>query len=929
MHDSPISSAPSPKRAHSSTSSSNPRRVHPSQSKSLPRNKKVKIDHKPDVSGAKPSPAQEEIVPSVPQGESRDSSSDQSAAKWFASKNENVVDSQNKRGSQENESPFYLAHQASYQQSKNLRSHNAESFGPRPRDDNENDELRGVIDDLTVENKKLKHLLRNWQARSSPTSSNPDRVVEVRLHGLPAEKKRELEDLLKKFATGLTGDSASQPSSSGPVEKSASSTGYAAIPALKGPQDPNNTDSGYASISNSGMHSASQSSGLRLREPVSMSKKETDIENYLHDIPDSLFPRNTSSVSENAKMALVVQRLEQLFTGKRAAPGEHSLPIQQQKISRSAAKADRREDQRLNRALRIEGTREAHILPHDSKIIFDGMEASSQPLGNQSGSEHPSAEGRTVPASESPGSPDQRPTRPLDLDIHRAQVAADNIEYIRHLGLSSPQFDDNDDDDREQPWLYLNLLVSMAQLHTLNVTPAFIRKAVKHLSTKFELSKDGHKIRWIGRTLPTGYGQQQSPDGAPQRSSEDTGDDAGRQSGRSATSTLNEASNSISLSEDKVLRGKMSGTSNLVNSATTSSNHVVDQPSTSLSKSTSAFEYKPIVFQGKRSLLKAKNSYLDSSSSHDGKSPNSTGLVRAFSRSSLKPKEDGYEGYMTFFSNPHFFTDLSGDKSPTNASVSGFKGVRDTLGIDKKRPLVDDTLRDAKACYFLSPWPPVRSTWPQNCPEIHMQLTPIMSAGEDETVPIEFEASGVGGVRPEDNFALDVQIARKRQRLDNGGGKRSIRQKGPARYTYQVANCRRLTLQPSRLPPPSYVFFTASSSSSAGKGYYDDEDSDESSEAEYSPAPAGFLWQWSSSSNERQGGDDDASVASSSLGVLEAARARIPIPGATNELGRTMSGSLAATAGASWSVASNDADADFANDPNDDSSEEMSVDHEV
>ncbi|KIW75258.1 hypothetical protein Z517_12032 [Fonsecaea pedrosoi CBS 271.37] len=927
MHDAQMSSAQSPKRALSSTTSNNPRRAHPSQSKSLPKNKKVKIDHRLDDADPKPSPVSDEPHPTLPQGESRDSSSDQSAAKWFASKNENVVDSRDKRASQENDSPFYLAHQGSSHQLKNLRSHNAESFGPPPRDENENenDELRGVIDDLTVENKKLKHLLRNWQARSSPTSSNPDRVVEVRLHGLPAEKKRELEDLLKKFATSLNGDSASQPSSSGPMEKSASSVGYAAVPAVKGLQDPNATDSGYASISNSGMQSTSRSSGLRLREPVSKSKKESDIESYLHDIPDSLFPRETVSVSENAKMVLVVQRLEELFTGKRAAPGEHSLPVQQQKISRSAAKADRREDQRLNRASRVEGTREAHILPHDSRINFDAIEASGHPQWNQSGSEQSSAEVRSIPFSESPGSPDQRPTRPLDLDIHRAQVAADNIEYIRHLGMSSPQFDD-DTDSKEQPWLYLNLLVSMAQLHTLNVTPAFVRKAVKQLSTKFELSKDGHKLRWIGRTPQVEYGYQASPEGPPQRTSDDTGDDAGRQSGRSATSTLNEPSNSMSLSDDKVLREKTSGTSRLVNSTTTSSNHAIQPPKT-LSKSTSVFEYKPIVFQGKRTFLKAKNSYLDSSSSHEDKSPNSAGLVRAFSRSSIKPKEDAYDGYMTFFSNPFFFTDLSGDKAPTNVRLSGFTGARDVLGIEKRHSVLDDSLRDAKACYFLSPWPPARNTWPQNCPEIDLPLEPIKSSGEDETVPLEFEASGLGGVRPEDNFALDVQIARKRRKLDSSGGKRTIRQKRPAIYTYEVANCRMLSLQPSRLPPPSYVFFTTSSSSGAEKGYYDDEDSNESSEAEYSPAPAGFLWQWSSSSNERQVGDDEASVASSSLGVLEAARARIPLPGARNEPGRT-SGSLAATAGASWSVASNEPDTGFANDDNSDSSDEMSMDDE-
>lgn len=798
-----------------------------------------------------------------------------------------------------------MAQQSTYHPLNNLQSHNGESFGHLARDENENDELRGVIDDLTVQNKKLKSLLR-LKTRTSPASSGPDRVIEVRMHGVSAEKKRELELLIKSFTNGLAGDSPSQPSSSARIDKSATSAEYGANPGTK-PQDLTNTDSGYASISNSGLNATSQSGGLSHRDPFSKSKKEKEIKDYLHDIPDFLFPqRETVSVSDSAKMALVVQRLEQLFTGRRAVPGEHSLPVQQQKISRSAAKADRREDQRLNRTSRTEGSREAHIIPHDSKINIEAMDQERQTYTDAGGQRRENPPASDISLAENPvqtsdrsGSPEQRPTRPLDLDIHRAQVAADNIEYIRHLGFSSPQFDE--DADREiQPWMYLNLLVSMAQLHTLNVTPAFVRKAVKQLSTKFELSKDGHKIRWKGGSSPIPYlPTQASPMSATQRVVEDPSDEAGRQSGRSVTSTLNDHG-STSISDDKATRGVASGTSKLVNSTTNSSNYAIDQPS-ARSKSTSAFDYKPIVYQGKKTFLKAKTSYLDSSSSHDDFSPDSSGLARGLSRSSLHPREDAREGFMTFFSNTHYFTDLSGDRSSTSVQGAGQRGARDAVGVKRKYPFEEEDNRDPDACYFNSVTADASSDSASECPDINMTSTPITSAGEYETVPMELPASGIGGVRPEDNFALDVKV--ERSKTDQVGTKvRSA--KGPARYSYKTTECKRLALQPSRLPPPSYVFFTASSSSDAEKGNFYDDDSNESSDAEESPAPAGFLWQWSSSSNERQVAEDELSEASSSLGVLEAARARISHVGNLPEGGRTMSGSLAATVGASWSAAS-------------------------
>jgi hypothetical protein len=799
-----------------------------------------------------------------------------------------------------------MAQQESYHQPGPLQSLAGEAFGQRAQDDNERDELRGVIDDLTVENKRLKTLLRDRQSRLGPSSSDHDRIIEVRLHGLPAEKKRELEQLLQTFAHGLNGESPTQHGSFAPVDKSLPSPGTSHLAGQK--FEPTHTDSGYVSISNSGLNSSSGTA--MVREPVSKWKKDKDIKNYLHDIPDSLLPQNTMSLSDSAKMTLVVQRLEQLFTGKTAHSGDHSLPVQQQKISRDAAKADRAEDRRQNRTVKVEGSREAHVLPPDSKINFDPMEQGRQTAPYTAGDKEASSSSGTPGSLERPLSPNQRPTRPLDLDIHRAQVAEDNLKYIQHLGLSSSEYGLTSNGE-QQSWVYLNLLISMAQLHTLNVTPAFVRKAITQLSSQFELSRDGHKVRWNG-DASQGFSPnfEISPDSVSRRITDDTPDEGGRQSG-SATSTLHEQP-SMSISDDKRMGGKPSTTTwKLVESTSTSSNPALNQPS--LMSKSSAFDYKPIVFKGKKKALKASNSYLDSSSSHEGLSPGSSGLTHALSRSSLRSQDDARDGLMTFYSNPYFCTDLSGDRSPINMRSLDTEQGRKVLGLAKEQQPEDEIMRDVNACYFTARVDGHLSSWPAICPTVKMDFAPVDSAGEDETQPIELEASGIGGVRPEDNFALDVKVARSRLR----DGERKAQGKGKGRrgelqkYSYRAVECTKLSLRPSRLPPPSYVLFATSSSSSAGEGHFYEDSESESSDHNDSPAPAGLLWQWSSSSNERQILDDN-SEASSSFGVLEAARARLRDSRTISPLdrdfidpsGRTMSGSLAATVGASRSAIS-------------------------
>ncbi|KAJ8104814.1 hypothetical protein ONZ43_g7678 [Nemania bipapillata] len=64
------------------------------------------------------------------------------------------------------------------------------------------DDYRSVIDDLTIENKRLREELRRLK-QMGPDSLRDDKLFEVKFHGLPSTKKRELEATLRDFTTKL------------------------------------------------------------------------------------------------------------------------------------------------------------------------------------------------------------------------------------------------------------------------------------------------------------------------------------------------------------------------------------------------------------------------------------------------------------------------------------------------------------------------------------------------------------------------------------------------------------------------------------------------------------------------------------------------------------------------------------------------------
>lgn len=801
---------------------------------------------------------------------------------------------------------------------------------PQSRLDSENEDLRGVIDDLTIENKRLKHMMRtrSHHRPSIPSEiSQQDRLFEVRMHGLPPDKRRELERLLKDFATSVHDKTSVRAVMS--LNKSHSKSSSNSMGLMNNKQPPQ-TDSGYASNSNS--NSAPLSSGripLSDASPVPVPQKSSSnkaVKSYLQDIPDTLLPKQNPVMSERAKSALVVRRLEQLFTGRNAAPGDHDQPRQQQEISQSAARADRLQDPGNSKKRKAEGPREAHVMPPDTKVNLDAV---SYPDPKDS-ILSPNPRYRDIASNSRLGSPDQRPTRPLDLDVHRAQIATENIQYLRHLGMPFSQPNDPSQNNDEN-WMYINLLAGLAQLHTLNVTPEFIRRAVKKLSKKFELSKDGHKVRWIGGADETQFTTEDEKaievvSMSPNESTEELA--SGRNSNkRSQTNSTSNPVDTSAPSDGKTSGLQTSSDSKLQQLTTSGVSQVQSSNVTRPTLTSSAFDYKPIVYRG-RAFADYAESYLrGSDESFDSQSGDSSGLANAMSKSNLSSKSKE-EGALTFYSNPFFFSDFSADREPSNMKRARPAVVGEVLGISTPDEGIESALRYSDATYFTTEFAAkpfqIRTSEDKNKLRFTLpEFEPIHEAGEHESIPLELEVSGLGGVTPEDNFALDVKTTikpgdtsteRPMQRILPFSGRRYQNA-----YVCGIQSCERIMLLPSKLPPPSYVFFTSSSSSddAAILDNEDDEDaSDGSSDTssplvdETFPAPPAFLQQFSTYSGENAMDDNDDDMGSSDIDMLAIARRVNPEqiaeqervyainqPGGPNRA--AVAGSLAATVGAS------------------------------
>jgi Frequency clock protein len=617
------------------------------------------------------------------------------------------------------------------------------------------------------------------------------------------------------------------------------------------------SDSAYASASLTGSGPSTRAQSQPKdndKSPTRISNKANDrrVESYLRGIT-----KKVSFMSERTKMKIVVTRLEKLFTGGLPILEPTGHTKQQQEISKSADSLHRRH--RGNSTGSGGGFRQANILSASESpgpvLLKRPRLSHTPPSPSPSLSRDSSGESLT-------SNSDQRPTRPLDLDPHRKQVPAENVEYIRHLVNDS----DRDVDTfgiNGGEWVWLNLLVNMAQLHDMNVTPEFVKRAVIRLSTQLEVSQDGQKLRWLGGTEGTVLSNDSSDrlEGSPDV--EGTAGATSRKAGRSPGGK-------------RKAHPSSSGTTNNVRTAVNSSDldSEVSDDSIDFSlkmgpvrhrnhRSDTSFGYKPLFIHRNSSSEvdtgEATSASRDSAPRHSGE--NLVSIVRASGSQSMSisRQKRKRQGPMIFYKDAKFCIDLSSGKrkkGPLSPPTVSYTAISTTpLGAHPSRP---QALRTGSGnSSFGHPLNRATTEHLESDPydEELEKLIPqaaMLSVRSPNTQRqcsneiVNFEFSGIGGCLPADNFLVDVETSRgappasTKQKPSLEGLLKKLRQRQsgfhdsdpspsnniPAArpHELQILSVRATQLPPSELPPASYIDLSQSETDSQGDS---DKDSSE------------------------------------------------------------------------------------------------------
>ncbi|KAI0599756.1 frequency clock protein [Biscogniauxia sp. FL1348] len=654
------------------------------------------------------------------------------------------------------------------------------------------DDYRSVIDDLTIENKRLKEELKKYK-HVGPDSLRKDKLFEVKFHGLPSRKKRELEATLRDFTTSLenssTGASPNRKKALGkskgvhssPSKHASSSSGSNSRP----------VDSAYASMSTG--PSSSSVPSLPAQIKAARQRSNQKIENYLRDIPEGLWPRPIM-MTEKEKKKLVVKRLEHLFTGKMAnyagqkpataPPPPITEDSEMEAVDAKAtplgeaareAKIRPRELGRTTSQSRDIGSASnthSQSQPHSHSDQMDTKDnGNDNSNGSGSGSGHGSGSGsggrsgnNTSPQNTVPA--EQRPTRPRDLDPDRKQVPSENMDYIRHLGLGAPtsqsQFSAKDVSPDAEGWVYLNLLCNLAQLHILNVTPDFIRHAVSEKSTKFQLSPDGRKIRWRGGAEGTRF----------------SSDSSGSNSQRNQSSDDTDGSND----QDQRKKQKTQATENDVIPRKTSQFGLGVQDS----NSSESFHYKPLfVHHQTESSEEQPSMGEETGSSYGPPEESNLGVNSRWGQSGvstgMSQRKRRRDGAIIYYSGAPFCTDLSGDFGEVSPDTYDMTSSGDQVDPDPVRlDLAVDRPQLSRSTSGSSiPFRPLSGHESQGAMmDLDDLDPPELTSGEtDDDIEADFpwsdrnqhgslinlEASGLGGIYPDDHFVVVVSTRRPKK----------------------------------------------------------------------------------------------------------------------------------------------------------------------
>lgn len=619
------------------------------------------------------------------------------------------------------------------------------------------EELRSVIDDLTIQNNKMRQKLKRYE-KLHCSHLRKELLFEVRTYGLQSRWKRGLEQTLRSFASTMEGASNRPTTMTAPPPGTSLDQNpgeFSDKPSWSSDSFPKNVDSAYASISASGQTQNSQTaqnySKSKERVVDSIETRRLHFNSHLHDAQQAFSSKRLRFISAEAKQKLIVQRLEKLLTDNPASTTADQVSLQQHEVCCSAASGDRKASEAGDGSVEIAGVREARILKTGAGLPVDAVNFQAGTMGQDENDSDDPMGGDTV--AESPVKSEQRPTWPLDLDISRAQAPEEAMKYIRHLGPYS-----------SGPWIHLNLLSNMAQLHFFNVTPDFVRKAVARFSSKFEISPNGQKLRWKGGTQGTRLKSDceinaepswkylpevgEGPVGERKRTGESSPSDDGTWA-QSDVNCLSQVSNYNSSAVPGAAPRRRPDFLHQFNRAAN-------------------FQYKPLLFHAAQSDRDDSYDYDNDSltSSHGIDTMDGVELPHLTARS-ISKRRGSNGGPIIFYNSANFCIDLSGDPSLScDGDIMYNPCTNDPVGSHMPEPAEDFGSKASRRPLIQKPFLDDSVMNDSENDDVSMaefdltmeQSEPKTDDIYDSLAPAYMEASGLGGVQPQDNFFINVRV---------------------------------------------------------------------------------------------------------------------------------------------------------------------------
>lgn len=662
-----------------------------------------------------------------------------------------------------------------------------------------------------MQNKTLKRQLKRY-GKTQSIGKEHNGLFEVRIHSLPPDKKHELEVILHNFSATIN-SAQHKPDSMLAARRQCLDRLSDRVSKLSSPSPPSMQalDSAYASVSATGVTVPTV--------PSAFTRPDTVLYQQVHDtafhgassVPQ---PPDEAMILDRKKQEFIVQKLEQIFGNDPGTFGE----------SNEADKSLKNVQYRPLVAPTAPVVNETSARPIDESVSIRRENIDS--AGAQS--DHISRTGNFLP-------------RRSEANQYQQRLSPDQIRHLRHPGVASPIAEPGPQASHE--WVYLNLLVNMAQLHTLNVTPECVRKAIYDSSTKLVLSDDGCKVRWRGFSQETGP----SPDdlykfaATPSADSPIPGSvEKLEQDGLGPSNERKDSVHEYSTSylQDTTSPGRHQ--SSILNNAADSN-----------------LQYRPMFAPRKRRSARSHCGVKDDRSV--GSDTTSSSMASCLAQA----KMDNQSGPMIFLDRDPFFLDLSADFPDSDRLDRTLYGrlVEQPLGRHNgstemyKEPekrssyalptASGEALRHGNSLHESIPFPSLTI----------YDDDPPSSPGNSTTgaEPVELEASGIGGIQLEDNFAIDVKMEQqppsshsvppyedRRASTISRPSNRVIptHPPVPTPHLRHLLSARTTHLPPSPLPPPSYVYPAFSSSSYSSDSESDDDilnDVDSDSELEFRP----------------------------------------------------------------------------------------------